>query len=359
MIRKETTPSRADVWKSRLAARLLPTLERWSDDPLVRLEDEVLEHGRAQLAGIDEDVRRGLTDDVQSVFARFTDCPASYMHSLHETKRRMAILRAFGVRHPYWDLNAKQGGYRFAAAHGIAHPETFGRYAHIDDIDLDALPDRFLVKPDSGANNRGVIGLDRQADGTYVDRLLGRAMTWEEVRAEYLELVGADRISSSLIVEELLRKPGDSRRIPDDFKIYCFYDRAELIMQRDMRQTSTRSEWKFKFWNRDWEDVGPVKYPDRYDETLQRPAHAAELVEAAERLGRQIRLPFIRLDFYDTDRGVVFGEVTLNPGPPEVFSEEADEYLGRHREFAAARLLAEDVAAGHFDHLTPPPPVHD
>ena len=62
-------------------------------------------------------------------------------------------------------------------------------------------------------------------------------------------------------------------------------------------------------------------------------------------------MPFCRLDFYDTDRGVVFGEVTLNPGSPDYFEPAVDEFLGRHRELAAARLLVEDVQSGNWEHL--------
>ena len=162
------------------------------------------------------------------------------------------------------------------------------------------------------------------------------------------------KVTGNLIVEELLRKPGGDGAIPDDFKVYCFYDRASLVMQRDLAESANRSKWRFKFWSRDWVDLGAIKYADRVDPDLDAPVHGAALIEEAERLGALLRLPFVRLDFYDTDRGVVFGEVTLNPGPPEIFGPEFDEYLGRQREYAAARLLAEDVGAGHWDHLLPP-----
>ncbi|NCG39175.1 MAG: hypothetical protein GWP48_16870 [Actinobacteria bacterium] len=237
---------------------------------------------------------------------------------------------------------------------GISHPEVLGRFSSIDEVKPEEFGERFLVKPNEGSTNRGVYGLDRQPDATYVDRLTGERRTWDEFATAYADLVKAKKISKSLIVEELLRKPGSSSSIPDDYKIYCFYDRAELVMQRDMNQSVDRVNWRFKFWNRDWEDMGPVKYADRVDQSLAPPVSGDELIATAERLGKALRVPFARIDFYDTDRGAVFGEVTLNPGPPEVFAPEVDEYLGRCREFAAARLTAEEVLAGRWDHLLPP-----
>ena len=343
-----------DKRRTRFAQAVRPTIERWAEDDSVRLDRELLAHGLEDLSTDGERIQGGSLRELEEVFATFKEMPASYMHSLHEAKRRMALVRRLGVKHPWWTLNGKYAGYRYAAAMGISHPEVLGRFASIDDVNPGELGDRFLIKPDAGSTNRGVYGLDRQDDGSYIDRLNGVRRTWDEVKDSYADLHSGGKISKSLIVEELLRKPGTESAIPDDYKIYCFYDRAELIMQRDLSESADRTNWRFKFWNRDWEDIGPVKYADRVDQSLAPPVNGDELIATAERLGKALRVPFARLDFYDTDRGVVFGEVTLNPGPPEVFAPEVDEYLGRHREFAAARLLAEEVVAGHWDHLLPP-----
>jgi hypothetical protein len=345
-----------------------PLVQRWAEDGAQELGPDVLLHGLGDLDA--EHAHDGSVHDLEEVFASFSERPPSYVQALHETKRRMALVGRLGIEHPWWTINGKYAGYRFAAEMGISHPEILGRFASIAEVEPETLGNRFLIKPEGGSTNRGIFGLDRQPNGSFIDRLSGDSRTWAEVTSAYNDLVRGGMISKNLIVEELLRKPGSDSAIPDDFKVYCFYDRAELIMQRDLSPSANRnprrfrlqrssddpSNWRFKFWNRDWEDLGPIKYADRVDGSLAPPANAEELIATAERLGKALRVPFARLDFYDTERGVVFGEVTLNPGPPEIFAPEVDEYLGRHREFAAARLLAEDVRAGHWDHLLPPSP---
>lgn len=273
------------------------------------------------------------------------------MHARQETMRRMALLRAAGVRQPYGDVNAKDGGYRFARSLDVDVPRELSRHDSVDDIDWQSLPDEVLVKPRWGATNRGVFALERQRDGSHVDRLRGRRLQQAEIRDEYRRHVEQRQISAALIIEELLHKPGVPGSIPDDFKVYCFYDRAAMVMQRDMGRHPDPARWRFKFWDRDWADVGSIKFTDRVDPQLGPPLHGAAIIDAAERMGRELRLPFVRLDFYDTDRGAVFGEVTMAPGPPEVFTPTVDEELGRRFEIAAARLLAEDIAAGRHDHL--------
>lgn len=343
----------ASIRRTRIARALRPTIERWAEDDAVRLDRDLLERAVLDFGPNHRIPPSSAARDIEEVFAMFTDERASYMHALHETKRRMALVRRLGVEHPWWEINRKHGGYRFAQQVGLSVPQTFGRFGRIEDVNPSACGDRFLIKPEGGSTNRGIYGLDRQPDETFIDRVNGGNTTWSQVTDEYRALVAEGKVSESVMVEELLLKPGDPTSIPDDFKLYCFYDRVELVMQRDIRKSGRHADWRFKFWDREWNDLGPIKYADRVDQSLQPARDPAALIAAGELLGSRLRMPFCRLDFYDTDRGIVFGEVTLNPGPPEVFAPEVDEFLGRHREFAAARLLAEDVKAGGWDHLLP------
>ncbi len=161
-----------------------------------------------------------------------------YTRALHQRARRMAIVQRMGTRHRYATLNPKEAGYRFVAALDIQHPEVLGRVERPEDIAWDELPDRILLKPNLGSTNRGVFGLDRIVDDVYVDRLSGLEVTSGDVVARYDDLIAAGKVGTPILVEELLRKPSDPAAIPDDFKVYVFYDHAPLIMQRDMRQGS-------------------------------------------------------------------------------------------------------------------------
>ena len=271
----------------------------------------------------------------------------SYMYKLHESKRVKLLLNAYGHRQRIWAFNDKPSGYAFAESIGVAVPAVIVPNAEMASIDWSELPPRFVIKPRNGAASRGVSLLESTADGRYHDLMRGETNTAEEIRSRYVDLVDRKLISPHCSVEELLTPRLELRdRIdaPDDFKIYCFYDRAAVVMQRRRFCSSDSRDWKFKFWTRSWDDLGRVKYLDRCDAGLERPAGAEELIAAAERVGRQLAVPFVRIDFYDTVRGVVFGEVTAHPGPPEVWTAEIDELLGREWENAEARLLAGGIS---------------
>ena len=271
----------------------------------------------------------------------------SYMYKLNESKRLKLLLNKHGHRQRIWAHNNKRDGIAFASANQVSVPDLIIDATLIDDVMWEQLPDRFVIKPLDGANNRGVFLLERVGADTFVDLIDGRIKTVAEIRGRYRELTEENRVSAVLTVEELLRpRPALRHRIdvPDDFKMYCFYDRVAVVMQRRMCASANRADWRFKFWSTDWNDLGPVKYPDRCDEGLERPEGADDLVSVAEQLGRQLAVAFVRIDLFDTDRGVVFGEVTPHPGPPEVWTPEFDEQLGHAWEGAEARLLAEGVA---------------
>jgi hypothetical protein len=279
--------------------------------------------------------------------------PPSFRYKLYESKRRQRQLPLLGHRQRIWRHNSKPDGYELANSLGIEVPIQHAASVHIDEIQRLQLPDRFVLKPHQGAANRGVFLLVRQGEG-FLDLMDMKTTSIDGVVATCRQLADSGAISERLVIEELLQPPAeiaDHVFVPDDLKVYCFYDRPVLIMQRRMYDARRPdhpgapgpASWMFKFWTTAWEDLGPVKFSDRYREALERPPGGDAVLAAAARMSSTLAVPFVRLDLYDTDRGPVFGEVSPHPGPPEVWSDEMDDLLGRHWELAEARLQADGV----------------
>ena len=270
----------------------------------------------------------------------------SYRYKLHESKRRKVLLDGEGHRQRVWAFNSKAAGLRLASDLGVATPELIADPLPLDEIDWEALPERFVLKPLEGAASRAIFLLRRTSTG-YRDLMDAQDKSRDEVIGVARQLVDDGLVSARFCIEELLAPRAellDRIAQPDDFKVFCFWDRPLVVMQRRLGGHADASRWRFKFWTADWEHLGPVKYPDRYDPTLELPAGAEEIIEVTSRIGRHLAIPFVRLDVYDTDRGVVFGEVTPHPGPPERWDPVVDEIFGRHWEYAETRLLAAGIA---------------
>lgn len=275
----------------------------------------------------------------------------SYRYKLEELKRRrQLILENYGVRDPLFAINDKYRAYEFADAHGVDHPRVFGAWRTIEDLNWAELPDAFVLKTRWGSSNIGVKALVEHGNGLYRDLMRSRTWTVEEILADHSDKQSRRRVSRSGFVEELILKPGGVG-IADDWKFYCFHGKVGLSMQRDLRASADMSDWRFKFWDREWTDLGPIKFFDRLDPELAPPRDPGALIALAEHLSSLIGRPFIRIDLFEADRGPVLGEFTPAPGPPEVFVPEIDEMLGALWEEAEARHFLDSIHDGDWDHL--------
>lgn len=274
----------------------------------------------------------------------------SYRYKLEEQKRRRRlILDQFDLRDPLMAINDKYRAYEFADLHGIDHPKVYSAWRSIDEVDWSALPDAFVLKTRWGSSNTGVKALVRQEDGQYFDLMRSRAWTVDEILADQAAKEARERVSRSGFVEELILK-GEGE-IADDWKFYCFHGQVGLSMQRDLRGSGDMSNWRFKFRDRDWNDLGQIKFVDRLDPRLKSPNDPRALLDLAEHLSALIKRPFIRIDLFESNRGPLLGEFTPAPGPPEVFAPEIDQMLGEFWEDAEAREFADSINKGDWDHL--------
>ncbi|MDD9206423.1 ATP-grasp fold amidoligase family protein, partial [Georgenia sp. 10Sc9-8] len=90
--------------------------------------------------------------------------------------------------------------------------------------------------------------------------------------------------------------------------------------------------------------------PDvRTDAELPAPQFIEEAVEAGRVMSGAVREPFVRLDFYEDHKGIVFGEVTPAPGGNQIMRPDVDARLGAMWEAAEARLRTDAIARGLHD----------
>lgn len=75
-------------------------------------------------------------------------------------------------------------------------------------------------------------------------------------------------------------------------------------------------------------DLGEDSYPPIKDRIIQRPANFKKMIELAEKISNNIR--FVRVDFYEVDSRVYFGEITFfpNSGAVTFTPKQADIEIG-------------------------------
>lgn len=251
---------------------------------------------------------------------------------------------------PRHGITHKLHGQAIARGQGVPTPAVLGQWDSLEEIDLDGMPDEFVLKSAGGATSRGVWPLRRRESG-YELLGKGRIFELEELRETFRvrlelnsKLTPQDRIQPPYFVEEMLYGL-DGDPIPVDVKVYAFYGKVGHVMLRRVRVEGGRTITRFRYLTPDGTDLGAVSMQRVVDETIPVPASLDEIVAAAEKLSRAARLPFVRVDLYETTTGIVFGEFTPVPGGTQQYLTEHDRLLGELWEDAQTRLDA-DVAAG-------------
>lgn len=271
----------------------------------------------------------------------------SFAESLrwHRRNRARLVWDEEGFVEPVLAFDSKLVARRYAAAHGVAVPELFGSWATPDDIDWDDLPDRFVVKSTHSLGSYAVFPLRREGE-VYIDGITRQPVTREEVSSA---LWARHRDEAVYFAEEYLSSLVEVDRMPHDIKVFCCYGRVVFLeIRRDV-------------WNRLGRDGIPrvrTFLPDGTELHAPRPFMSAgrdlpgprdlpAIVEAASRLSAGVRRPFVRIDFYETSNGLVFGEFGKNPQHTPALLPSLDECFGVAYEEAFAAVL-NDLATEGF-----------
>ncbi len=108
-----------------------------------------------------------------------------------------------------------------------------------------------------------------------------------------------------------------------DYKIMCFNGKAKCLficLNRD-----SKKGLNVDFYDMEW---NPMPFERHYPSSgtiIPKPKSFDKMVELAEKLSEDI--PFVRVDFYDINGKLYFGELTFYPGAGfEEFTPESYDY---------------------------------
>lgn len=179
----------------------------------------------------------------------------------------------------------------------------YGVYNAPKEIDYDRLPDEFILLATHGAGeNFYVICKDKkQFDISEADKKLSYAMKirFAKMACEYQY---AD-IKPRIICEKLLKEPENERLT--DYKVVCVNGKPERILV-----CANRNKGR-DYYSPSWEYLEHVAPEYRSGKKEKKPENLDEMLSAARTLSKPF--PLARIDFYDVQGKLYFGEITLSP----------------------------------------------
>ena len=200
---------------------------------------------------------------------------------------------------------------------------TYGVWDSFEQIDFDALPDKFVLKATNGGGNNGVVLCrDKASFNRRHARLRLNSAMRHDIYMAYREWCYKG-IKPRIIAEELLEQEGGLK----DYKFFCFDGQVATILVCIGRKGHHTTKYYF---TPDWQLQRFTKFtkdlPDGF--TLPRPAKLEEMLSLASKLSKGF--PFIRVDLYDVGEDVKFSELTFytNSGYSAERFPEVDQWLG-------------------------------
>ena len=192
-----------------------------------------------------------------------------------------------------------------------------GVWNTVEEIDYDSLPEKFVLKctHDSGS----VMICDKKTlDKDKVKERLGKKlkanMFWWGREWPYKDL------KPRIIAEHFMQDESGELR---DYKFMCFNGEVKCTFICSDRFSGNGLH--VTFFDRDWNVMPFERSIPSVKEGLPKPLNYNKMIELAEKLSKDI--PFVRVDFYEVNGQIYFGELTFFPGNGmEAFQPEEWDY---------------------------------
>lgn len=183
--------------------------------------------------------------------------------------------------------------------------KTIGVWDSPDDIDFTALPQRFVLKTTHGGGNDGVFVIKNKnsIDEVEIKRRLYKALKQDLYK--HSREWPYKNVRRRIIAEEFLEdtKTGELR----DYKFFCFDGVVKALFVATDRQK--REEPYFNFFDADYNELDLKQGHPKNPVPPEKPLCFEEMKEVAAKLSKG--MPHVRVDLYEANGKVYFGEMTF------------------------------------------------
>jgi hypothetical protein len=182
--------------------------------------------------------------------------------------------------------------------------ELIGVYESLDEIDIDKLPEKFVLKGTHGSGFNVIcsdkISINWEEEFKKMKRWLRKNYYWQNREPVY------KNIKPRIICENfLIQNDGDELR---DYRFFCFNGEPKFIAvdfsitdKKNTRRNLYDLQWKLM--------DAEISYPKETHIEVDKPEKFAEMIDLSKKLSSEF--PHVRVDFYYIDNRIIFGEITF------------------------------------------------
>ena len=181
---------------------------------------------------------------------------------------------------------------------------TLAVYDRVEDIDFDALPNQFVLKCTHDSGGVVICHDKSKFDKKVALKKLAKAL---KVNYYYRNREWPYKNVRPRIVAEQYITDGYEWGLRD-YKFYCFKGYPKVMFIGKDRQ----KEPKFNFYDMEFNKLPFMRGYPNFNEEIEKPEGWDEMVKMAGKLSKDI--PQLRVDFYNVNGKIFFGELTFFPG---------------------------------------------
>ena len=200
-----------------------------------------------------------------------------------------------------------------------------GKYESIQDVNFDKLPDSFVIKTTHGGGGLNVVicqdksklKIEEIKEKLYFQPNKTKKMSMGREWA-YIGLV------PGIVVEELLVNKENPEAGVNDYKIFCYNGKPEYLVVDVDRYIGH----KRNFYKADWTRMDVSSDCPQADKDIPKPENFEKMLSIASKLSSDF--PFVRVDLYNVNGKIYFGELTFYPwsGYVQFTPDDIDFELG-------------------------------
>ncbi|MFS4467377.1 ATP-grasp fold amidoligase family protein [Maribacter sp. 2210JD10-5] len=183
--------------------------------------------------------------------------------------------------------------------------ELIGVYHKVNEVNFDTLPNKFVLKATHGYHFNLLVKDKKKLNRKRARFLMYKWMSKNQYWRGGLEWAYKNA-KPKIIIEHFLEEIGKDDI--NDYKFFCF-NGVPKFLHVDTDRGSNHSR---AYYDLNWNKL-PIKHDSIsfIDGKTEKPSNFDEMVEIATKLAN--KFPFVRVDLYNLNGKIVFGEMTFYP----------------------------------------------
>lgn len=189
-------------------------------------------------------------------------------------------------------------------------------YNNFDEIEFDNLPKNYVIKTNHGSHTNIIVknnNLNKKNAKRKIVEWLSKDWSWYGYELHYIPIKRKIFIEQYMPCEQGLT----------DYKFYCFNGEPKFCQVVSDRN----NKMKKNYYDLEWKEMNISQKNELKNLKIKKPETFAEMIEISKKLSKDFK--FVRVDLYEIQNKVYFGELTFIPGAAYLkWNYESDLFLG-------------------------------